>query len=469
MAPPNNKRKKKVSGQQGVLAKKRRNTKKKERESQAPGLSKSDKQASVYNARSKFWCITINNPKDNEMNENFLVPLYKDGVLDYGVWQVEKGTTLHIQMYVILGKGHDYKFVKKLFGDKIHCEIAKGSPTQNKEYCTKEDTRVSCSLAGPWEVGICPEQTKGKRNDLLEVQLAIDDGSNQTQIARQYFNAWCKYRNSFSAYAVMTFPGRTVKTQVCLIIGEPGIGKSTIARYATRNAYHVDNALWFDGYTTGQDMIIDDMGAFLLSIKTLLSMMDNGPFNLQIKGSVVAYDVPRLFLTTNTLPVSWYPDSTSTPFSALARRFDYVFDLQNIAPANMVYCTKEWWDAQNVPDPIGWTAPVVAPIVRGEPLDQGLDEPTIPLNMEEYMGIDTSAEEILDAWDQAEAAHTIITLDSEDDAEELPDSWDNDFIEQSSESEEEPLRHRDKRAKLVGNVLEISDSDCSSSDEFEEV
>ena len=42
---------------------------------------------------------------------------------------------------------------------------AKGSPEQNRKYCTKDDTRI----AGPWERGEMPASGQGKRNDIIKV------------------------------------------------------------------------------------------------------------------------------------------------------------------------------------------------------------------------------------------------------------------------------------------------------------
>lgn len=69
----------------------------------------------------------------------------------------------HYQGYVRLTASRTISFFTKVFGAyKPHLEICKGNEKQNREYCTKEDSRVS----GPWEYG--EQAAPGKRNDILD-------------------------------------------------------------------------------------------------------------------------------------------------------------------------------------------------------------------------------------------------------------------------------------------------------------
>lgn len=82
-----------------------------------------------------------------------------------GKEQGEQGTK-HLQGYLYYDNARSFASVKKLI-PKAHIEAAKGSPAQNKEYCTKEGDF--------FELGDMP--TQGKRTDLNEIKKKIEEGT----------------------------------------------------------------------------------------------------------------------------------------------------------------------------------------------------------------------------------------------------------------------------------------------------
>ena len=111
---------------------------------------------------AKNYCFTINNPISPDV---FPGGLPED--VHYVVWQLEKGAegTVHIQGYVQLKKRMTMTQVhaKWPIFKGGHLEVAKGSPSQNKDYCTKAETREQ----GPWELGTM-QAGQGNRTDLAE-------------------------------------------------------------------------------------------------------------------------------------------------------------------------------------------------------------------------------------------------------------------------------------------------------------
>jgi len=83
------------------------------------------------------------------------------------VFQRECGNagTHHLQGYCQFTTRKSFKQAQEALNKYFagcHLEKAKGSPDQNRAYCTKEDSRVE----GPWEFGSISKP--GKRNDLKE-------------------------------------------------------------------------------------------------------------------------------------------------------------------------------------------------------------------------------------------------------------------------------------------------------------
>ena len=120
------------------------------------------------------------------------------------VYQKEKGDqeeTPHFQGVVCFDKQMRLAALKKLPGlDKAHFEVVKSLPAA-LAYCKKDDTRVD----GPWEYGTAPAQ--GKRNDLLAVKAALDDGASLSTIAQDFFAEFVRHRKAFTDYKrVVTCP-----------------------------------------------------------------------------------------------------------------------------------------------------------------------------------------------------------------------------------------------------------------------
>lgn len=66
------------------------------------------------------------------------------------VGQLERSPTTgkrHVQAYVIFVRPQQLSAVKRLFGT-AHLEISRGSPQDNKTYCTKAETRVATDDGG---------------------------------------------------------------------------------------------------------------------------------------------------------------------------------------------------------------------------------------------------------------------------------------------------------------------------------
>jgi len=125
---------------------------------------------------AKNWCFTWNTASPErsldvgvyiaQLVECFSVPVLPGG-FGYLVFQRERGEhgTDHVQGYAQFSTRRSFKQAKEslnTYFDGCHLEKAKGSPEQNRDYCTKEDTRIE----GPWEFGNISKP--GKRNDLKD-------------------------------------------------------------------------------------------------------------------------------------------------------------------------------------------------------------------------------------------------------------------------------------------------------------
>lgn len=133
------------------------------------------------------YCFTINNPQED-------IPVeFPEDVVRYAVYQAERGAegTVHYQGYMELNKPVTVIGVKK-WGDmwnRAHLERRMGTREQARNYCMKEDTRVS----GPYEFGDFASGGKGTRSDLNEVRDAIMNGMTKEEVLMEYVDVIAKY------------------------------------------------------------------------------------------------------------------------------------------------------------------------------------------------------------------------------------------------------------------------------------
>ena len=226
----------------------------------------------------------------------------------------------HLQGFVRFHNSRAFNAVKGLFeglGAKPHLEVTRGSDDQNTTYCTKE---------GDAEIFGVPS-VQGKRTDLSDIQTEIKEGASAKDIADNHFNKWVVYRRSFAEYRKMLHkPGLRIQLRVLGIIGASGVGKTRyVWDYCQRTGkslYIVDDVelRWFDGYAGQEVALIDDYrggGRF----EFLLRLLDVYPLQVAVKGGFVDWKPSIIFITSNTDPGSWHPESD---FKPLKRRFSRV-------------------------------------------------------------------------------------------------------------------------------------------------
>lgn len=281
-------------------------------------------------SQAKNWCFTLNNP---DIDENAMVEALSEA--DYCVFQLEIGEagTPHYQGYCMFPQKKRLSQLKRILRS-AHWEVARGSPKQNRDYCTKADGRIGL----PVEFGIFPEHAQGRRTDLIELQSALDHGLTQAEYATRYFEYFVKYPKLVQSYAAATTAGRTGKEEIeCwLLIGPPGTGKSRYAAHIAaewmerlgqrgRPPYWHDLGQWFDGYRGERVIILDDFRGSCLSFTTFKRLVDRYPFQVGVKGSSCTMGATHFIITTNISPDQWWKEEvTGREISAIHRRITRV-------------------------------------------------------------------------------------------------------------------------------------------------
>lgn len=303
-------------------------------------------------ARAKHWCFTINNYTDDEprriltkaptpveietdlpdappgADPGGLQPPagVGDSQIKYVVFQCEKGEsgTPHIQGYISFHKTVRLGQVKRYVGARAHCEVARGSPAQNEEYCTKPDGRI----AGPFRGGV-PPRGQGARSDLHEFATAVLGGVASAKLAEDFPVQMLKYSSHAQALkAAATAPrSRDANITCYVIIGATGVGKTKYVYDWCENnnkgmpyAKSITNK-WWDGYAYEPVVLFDDMSDdTTIPITEYLRIIDRYPHRVEIKGGHTQVTSTYFFFTSNTHPRDWFPKASENHLAAFMRR-----------------------------------------------------------------------------------------------------------------------------------------------------
>lgn len=292
-------------------------------------------------SRSRGYVFTINNWDEPRLE------LVKQHVISHAKYAIigdevgEHGTP-HLQGYVYYGILKSFKWVVERLGEpRAHVESAKGSPSQNKDYCSKQSVL--------FEHGELPRQ--GRRSDLDEIRGRLDRGDTEAEIAKDHFSTWCIFRRSFTAYKRLANPiVRSWKTVVVWIYGPTGTGKTRVVHELstsqlgrklqyTCERYHGSSVedlrglyvasdvslQWCDGYE-GQDIVLMDDYRGEAPLSTLLRVLDRYPMSMPVKGGFTDWAPKLLFITSNWTPRQAYSSKAQEELEPLYRRIDFLFE-----------------------------------------------------------------------------------------------------------------------------------------------
>lgn len=179
-----------------------------------------------------------------------------------------------------------------------HVELCIGTQEQNLVYCRKGNDFLNFGIP----------KAQGKRNDLHDVKMLIDEGRGELEVWENHFNTSIKFHKSFAVYRELKQAERRTIPNVSVFWGEPGTGKSTAAFAnpgATAVSYTVSGFLI--GYRSGQlSVIFDDFDWRTVPRNVFLQFTHGHPFTVNVKGGEVKFVATTIIFTSNDPPTSWY-------------------------------------------------------------------------------------------------------------------------------------------------------------------
>lgn len=266
---------------------------------------------------SKNWCLTLNNYSDDDAALYEAIGSERVGI-SYFVFGKEVGEngTPHLQCYVCFDARRTLRYVKGLFGDRVHAESAKGSPSQNQKYCKKEGDF--------YEYGTCPKG-RGARTDLAGALAAVKAGASRRVLIEEHLTAYARAHRVLGEAMLIYSPGRSWLPVTRVYYGETGIGKTKKAFEECVSApYMHSGGSWFDGYDGQEYVVFDDFGGSEFKLTYLLKLLDRYPMRVPVKGGFVNWVPKFIFITSNYSPRDWFPNAKDEHVKALHRRIEKV-------------------------------------------------------------------------------------------------------------------------------------------------
>lgn len=258
----------------------------------------------------KNWCFTLNNYTEEEF-EKFLN--YDCKYIIIGK-EVGLTGTPHLQGYVVFNATKRPSGVKKV-DPKAHWELAKGTSSQNREYCSKDGNHT--------ERGVIPmtskeQGAKSKLNWSLVIKAA-KEGTAEELYPREFL----MYNSTITKLFRPVLEAIPVYCGLWYV-GPPGTGKSRTARENFPGAYDKLLNKWWDGYDGEESVLIDDIGMSNELMGTFLKRYcDHYPFRAEFKGGSKVIRPKNIIVTSNyTIETIWPHDLQLQ--AALQRRFKVV-------------------------------------------------------------------------------------------------------------------------------------------------
>lgn len=259
----------------------------------------------------------------------------------YTVYQYEMVNNLHIQGYVRFEHARTLsglrKILEKWSGEKgPHLEIANGTPLENKEYCTKLESRKY----GPFEFGDVP--TEDEKPEMVKaMEYYMENGMTNEFIAK-----WPTYATMYSnKWKQMKLENETINwkprqgykpPEVIVLWGKTRTGKT---RQAVQDGALIIPAVKSDNMFThykGDKVVCFDDFRGKIDHEYLLQLLDGHQTYVKILYQGFKPWIPeKIYITSNRHPKDWYPELKPEEYEALIARFTKLEHLTGEVPQHV--------------------------------------------------------------------------------------------------------------------------------------
>lgn len=243
--------------------------------------------------KSRAFCLTLNNY--GVLEERLLEDHMKEKCV-YGIigHEVGENGTPHLQCYLYYTnqteRGMD-RWASILGSNRYHIEIARGTPTENKRYCSKEGNFT--------EYGILPVSQNDRWKDAVDILkeggLVRDLIVSHPQIGVTCYKNLKEIRNEF-----VKERSSNETTALFWFYGPPGSGKSRYAKGIDPDYYKKPAGPWWDETYNQQSVVLMDdyRPTKEFPLEELLNLADYGKHTVAIKGGFRKFNSKMIIITS---------------------------------------------------------------------------------------------------------------------------------------------------------------------------
>lgn len=226
-----------------------------------------------------------------------------------------------------------------------HFKYRKGSQAQAIDYTakgiqTKREWKKhgrngpSWGIGSQWiEIGDKCVSSQGTRTDLNKIYSSVKEGKNDLEIIDEFgFSAYNSCYRAIAKVRLLIPPvwDNSQPRNCVLLVGDTGIGKSRWAFDNYPDLYRMPiqkDFKWWDGYEGQATVLIDEFEGSM-PLFMFLQITDRYLYKVETKGGTVHMVAPRIIVTTNSHPRSWYSwDKRENKEYALKRRFQEIWGI----------------------------------------------------------------------------------------------------------------------------------------------
>lgn len=263
--------------------------------------------------RSRNWCFTLNNWVDSEYAS--VLNVLREA--RYGIVGKETGEsgTPHLQGYVCFPSGKTMSAVKRILGQRCHLEIARGMPSSNRTYCSKEGSFE--------EFGDLPQDPRQSGERERERWIAARAAARTGDFDAIDADIYVRHYSTLKRIAFDHMPRVEDLEAPCGLwwYGDPGTGKSLTARRTYPNLFPKAQNKWWDGYSGEDVVLIDDLDSPAMG-HLLKIWLDAYAFVAEVKGGSRRIRPRQIVITSNYSPEELWPDDSQVA-AAVRRRCEF--------------------------------------------------------------------------------------------------------------------------------------------------
>ncbi len=318
--------------------------------------------------RAKDWCFTINNPRSKDWKKIWRMP-YK-----YLCFQVELGEsgTPHFQGFIQFEEKLRLSALKKLH-KSAHWEKRRGTPYEAAHYCQKPVAGCDCQHCHDLvrfdhvhEAGYMTADNAARMHEVA--RCIIDTGLHRA--VERFPELYLQFPRGFESLALKTCPQRDFETEVTVLYGIPGSGKTRYAMSGDLPTYKLacfgQGTDFFGEYDPlfHQVVVVDDFyGNWKYT--TFLQVADRYPTEVHCKGGFLQFLAKQLVITSNLAPDQWYRKVLLEPVrrESFFRRIHNIIEVTTVGylihKGHLPWDPPTWFHQANVNEFLGSAAPPI--------------------------------------------------------------------------------------------------------------